>query len=385
MTASETLWIVGASVRAAAASARRAGFDVWASDLFGDQDLLAVATRFLPIARFGQLRRLSNQLPPCRFMYTGGLENRPRLIDHLMARHYLLGNAAPTLAVVRTPRQWRQVLEAANLPVLEHRRQLPPEARLSDWIEKPIHSSGGIGVRIARGRTARHGHFFQTRVAGELFGATLVAWNHGVQLLGVTKQWPGIAIGTNAEQATARPFQYTGSIGPVALSRRRRDFLQTAADALVAASGLRGLFGIDWIDDGNSCWLLEINPRYPASAEVLELAGSSSVVGRHVAACLGGNTLNLGAWREPTELAAKAICYAPTDVNGAEIEQWTNKVQREFSVRMADVPPVDSQIPTGAPLISLLANGTDVTELEHRLTRAVSSLREAIRQAAKCG
>ena len=46
---------------------------------------------------------------------------------------------------------------------------------------------------------------------------------------------------------------------------------------LVGDFELEGVFGVDLRWDGDSWWLLEVNPRYPAGAEVLERNAERSV------------------------------------------------------------------------------------------------------------
>ena len=50
---------------------------------------------------------------------------------------------------------------------------------------------------------------------------------------------------------------------------------------------LVGLFGIDLVIQQQRPWFIELNPRYPASAEILERATGQSLVRLHVDACRG--------------------------------------------------------------------------------------------------
>ncbi|NOX53525.1 MAG: hypothetical protein GXP27_03640, partial [Planctomycetes bacterium] len=77
----ETLLIVGASPRAAAQSARRAGLQPVCIASFEDEDLAATARTVAWPRNLKELIRLAESLPPGPWMYTGALENRPGLID----------------------------------------------------------------------------------------------------------------------------------------------------------------------------------------------------------------------------------------------------------------------------------------------------------------
>jgi uncharacterized protein len=88
-----TLAVVGASVRAAAASAVHAGLKAVAADLFADLDLQRVA-RATRIGRYpkGLLAWLKAMEPkPDAWMYGGALENHPDLVDAMAQLCPLLG------------------------------------------------------------------------------------------------------------------------------------------------------------------------------------------------------------------------------------------------------------------------------------------------------
>src|SRR4051812_41118682 len=80
----DRLLLVGASVRAAAFSALRAGLRPWCADLFADRDLQARCET----VRVGQpypqsLLPLLDAAPPGPLAYTGAMENHPRLLAEI--------------------------------------------------------------------------------------------------------------------------------------------------------------------------------------------------------------------------------------------------------------------------------------------------------------
>src|SRR5687767_8413352 len=98
------LSIVGASARAAAFSAIRAGGSVAASDAFGDADLRAFVPYLEPEGSYpGGLERVLSRMPDAPFAYTGGLENRPDLIGRLALLRPLWGNPPDVLRSCRDP------------------------------------------------------------------------------------------------------------------------------------------------------------------------------------------------------------------------------------------------------------------------------------------
>src|SRR3954451_2715318 len=75
--------VIGASVRAMAFSAIRAGYKVYAIDLFADRDLAAVCPA-VKIERYPQdFEAALAGGPQAPWTYTGALENYPQLIERL--------------------------------------------------------------------------------------------------------------------------------------------------------------------------------------------------------------------------------------------------------------------------------------------------------------
>src|SRR6516162_6995898 len=97
MRAQEPLLIVGASARAAAFSALRAGLRPTCADLFADADLRArCPVRCVEVKDYPRgLLDLPELLTPGPWMYTGALENRPDLVEAMSRRRPLWGNPAP--------------------------------------------------------------------------------------------------------------------------------------------------------------------------------------------------------------------------------------------------------------------------------------------------
>src|SRR5215218_3406460 len=144
----QPLGIIGASTRAAAASAVRAGFQPLAADLFADEDLrrIATATRISPYPD-GFADWLRAVEPPA-WMYTGALENHPELVDQMAWIAPLLGNPGDVLARVRSPWELRDSLHRAGLLFPETRASgegLPVDG---SWLAKTYNGASGSGVRV---------------------------------------------------------------------------------------------------------------------------------------------------------------------------------------------------------------------------------------------
>ena len=125
--------VVGASARAAAASARRAGFRPYGIDLFGDADLRAIAPVVrCPTDRYPHgLPDLLANAPAAPWFYAGGLENHPDLVAVMARLRPLWGNGPDALRRVRSPRALAAALAEAGVPGPEVRPADDPPP--TDW------------------------------------------------------------------------------------------------------------------------------------------------------------------------------------------------------------------------------------------------------------
>jgi predicted ATP-grasp superfamily ATP-dependent carboligase len=372
------LAIVGASTRSAAASAVRAGFQPLAADLFADADLrqIATATRIAPYPE-GFVDWMRTIEPPA-WMYTGALENHPDLVDQLGWVAPLWGNPGDALTRVRSPRALSESLTNAGLLFPEIRDASVGLPRDGSWLFKTYAGASGSGVRVwskdDRTESEDAAGCFQKRIVGVPCAAIFVAADGGAKLLGVTRQLIGEPwLGSHG-------FQYSGSIGPWPVSEFVRKTLEKLGNALAADFELIGLYGVDFILDGESVWALEVNPRYTASVEIVERFSGVSAIAEHVTAC--GASLpqtKTGNFR-PSKSCGKAILFARRDVIISQRFAETSLAQAMESAwpQLADVSPAGTPIEARRPILTVFADGGDVGEVEQRLQQRVAELEAEI-------
>ncbi len=358
--------LVGASVRAAAFSVRRAGFVPHGYDLFADRDLQRCCP-VTPIPRTDyphSLVTLFKNAPDVPWMYTGGLENHPQIIRELAARRPLWGCSARSLRRVRSPEWLAENLRRRGLNYPEVRFAPPPPDDPGRWLVKPRCGAGGTGIMAwpSSCRPKQNTGYFQAFIAGQSYAAIFIGQGASARLIGVTEQLVG------QSWLRAKPFAYCGSIGPIELTIEQRVDIERMGQALVEAAGLRGIFGVDLIDHDGRHFLIEVNPRYTASVEVLEYSMGTSVF-RHHAAAFDSRLMPGAGEAKPRTWAGKAILFASEPIIFPQEGPWEEDlgVGIKTMPRFADVPVANSLIERGAPILTVFGEGPNRDAVLRRL------------------
>lgn len=374
---SEPLLIVGGSVRAAAMSARRAGFEPLAIDRFADADLRQVCRTHRHVDKLAELPKIARQMPAADWMYTGPLENEPSLIDQIAAQRRLLGNDRAILKRVRNPQCLHDALHknGFRVPQIKRAGERPND---EGWLMKPLRSAGGFGVKRIRSGTTfdvkqANSVYFQEFINGRSIGATFVGANGRATLVGSTEQLLGPTWGG------CREFQYVGSIGPIFLLPDENRALELIGASIARTFSLRGLFGIDSIVNAAGVWPIEVNPRYTASIEILERALDITLLRWHVDACRH-DTLPVVSSRNETsrscESHGKAVVYARGEFRVDErLERTLHERSSDDSKPMvADIPIAGTKIEAGAPITTVFTTGETDRDVRERLRAAVAEV-----------
>jgi predicted ATP-grasp superfamily ATP-dependent carboligase len=259
----------------------------------------------------------------------------------------------------------------AALPALEFRPEANPPPRDGHWICKPRRSGAGRGIMLwdEPASQPREPHYFQRRADGRQVSGLFIANTASVHLLGISEQLSGWSA------AHAPPFAYCGSIAPVTIAPHIGERIREIGELCGQACQLRGLFGIDFILEGDEPLLLEINPRYPASAELFESLGRQSLVALHAAVCVGATAArSLPLAESPTTLG-KLILYAPRPLNAPDLLHHLPADATRFVLpEFADIPRPGAPIGRGDPICTLFASATSIEACREELAQ----------QAARC-
>ena len=341
--------VADASARALAASSLRAGLPVSTIDLFADADTVAICRKSNDHLLSNQTANFTMQCEsmeqiaqrveqvlgdadfqtpsgPPMILIGGGLENYFRNQNYFRNHStcHKLTQQTSAFGFIETGR-WRSVKEFCHLNSVRFpptTQELATSEQEQEWLVKTDFTSGGVGVQFAQSKiTTKPDQYFQKYIDGQPFSACYVAVPGGenaefpvVEMVGVCEPICSSDLGVLDRTTNQRfPFRYRGSVGPIKPSRLVGPSLAEVkrVGSLVANHfGLAGIFGIDFIHQQDILWLLEINPRITASAELIEYAAretmpSFSIVQLHLDA-LARNLTDMSALVDVCQSASPA-------------------------------------------------------------------------------
>ncbi|ACL60830.1 ATP-grasp domain-containing protein [Methylobacterium nodulans] len=364
----DAILIAAQSGRALAAAARRAGLRPFVADLFGDEDMRALAAgyRALP-GRFGAgpaargviaaLDALAAEAgTPLGVVLGSGFERAPALMRAIAARHRLIGAAPATVAALKDPANLAALCARLGIPHPPLSLEAVPDPE--NWLLKRRGASGGGHIRPAGPGPVARGAYLQRRMPGTARSLTILADGRRILVIADTAQWTA--------PSPARPFRYAGAVEPGGMPPGVREAATAAVAALVEETGLCGLASADFLVDGTDWWLLEINPRPGATLDVLDRR-TEPLLARHIDAAGGrlGATLAL-----PPDAVATQICYAVERIPLVPPLAWPDFVM--------DRPLAGSRIPAGAPICTVRASGPDAQAARSEVRARAEAVRALI-------
>ena len=343
--------VIAVSARMLAQLAVADGYDVVAIDQFGDVDLRAVAPGATAHSN-DALSEVAAHVEVDAVVYGAGFENRPDLVRRLAAGRELLGTPPELLPDVRDP--WAEGAAARAAGARAPETRVTGHGGGGAWLRKPRHGGGGRGIRPWKGGSVRPTEVLQRRIDGLSCSAVAIGDGRRAVMLGLTEQLhrsPG--------------FQWMGNLTPPRLPEEQANELEGRLRAVctevATRFGVRGAFGVDAIWDGRDAWVLEVNPRPPAS---LELFGP----GCFDAHARGARGIGLpGIPPARTSAAVKLVVYADRSVRAPDPDWWPSGLVR-------DIPRAGETIKCGEPVCTLVSADVGVGDLADRAARLLSAL-----------
>ena len=269
--------VAGFATRHVAQSAHRAGYTVYAVDHFCDQDLAWCTEDRLPFDELADLpekiAELAARHPVDALVVASGAEAIGTTIP-------LCGTPPAKVERFLDKLEIQQFFEGLDVPV-------PPLAGDGRYpvMVKPRRGAGGWRNAVARTEEELRRweeawpdvpYVAQRLVDGIPSSVSCVADGRRARAIAVNRQI------LRGEGECAHGF--AGSITP--FSHPLAGEMIACAERIAAASGCVGSVGIDFMA-GEKPWAIEINPRFQATLDTVEMATGENVFAMHVDACRG--------------------------------------------------------------------------------------------------
>ncbi|MBD9363291.1 ATP-grasp domain-containing protein [Methylomonas fluvii] len=354
------LLVIAKSARMLVQMCVDSGCEVVAIDCFADSDTRQMAKQTYQVASLAwdDIRAAVTAVREVHglgeLVYGSGLETYPETLSCLERDWRIIGNSAATFQRVQDKHDFFARLDSLSIrhpPVMFTK----PEDDF-DWLLKPWCGEGGLGIRRSNNDEFADG-YWQRYIEGRSMSVLFVASSGGVELIGFNEQWA-------AKSDGGQSFLFEGIASHAKVSRSVQSEIADWLDRLVNVYGLRGLNSMDFMLRAGKCYVLEINARISASAQ---LYGKSLLL-KHLQACQNSRDTDVGLSTEPS---AYQIVYAQKKVTIPERLVWP-----DWAV---DRPNPGAIVATGEPICSIIATGKNsgqVLDNLHRQQRILANLLE---------
>jgi hypothetical protein len=301
-----------------AASARRAGYDVYAVDYYGDQDLehSCVATlsfmkqgreepcpgvfsNFIPEALLQLAKNLRRNYEIERSLLSSGLDDWPDALVTLDDLVPILGNTPEAFLKVRDKSKFFLELERLGVayPKTVIVRNLAEAKSVSKdlgfpLVLKPKEGFGGVSMRKASSLEELEGAFksIHLRASGILLQEYVLGTHASASVMSVPGKAMTLAVSEQLlgrpEVGQREPFGYCGNIVPLSAPTQIMDKCRDVAERVVSHFGLIGTNGVDLVvSKEGTPHVIEVNPRFQGTIECVERVLGLNLVETHVKAC----------------------------------------------------------------------------------------------------
>lgn len=302
-----------------AASARRAGYDVYAVDYYGDRDLEhscvaslsltkqkrgkfcgRVFSDFVPTALLQLAENLQKKHRIDVSLLSSGLDDSPDTLCELNNLVPILGNPTKLFLEVRDKPNFFMELKRLGVPHpktviaqnLAEAKSISKDLGLP-LLLKPGAGFGGVGIRKASNLRELEDAFrsihargcsvlIQEYVFGTHASASVMSIPGKALTLAVSEQLLGMP-----EVGQREPFGYCGNIVPFSAPAHIIDRCKDVAERVVSHFGLIGSNGVDLVvSEEGTPHVIEVNPRFQGTIECIERVLGLNLVEAHVRACV---------------------------------------------------------------------------------------------------
>ena len=373
--------MIGIDVVSLAVSARRAGYQVYAVDFFGDQDLKRLCRKSLSIIKqrpwrtCGQMssdfnpeallqltRELLKENVIDTALLSSGLDDSSDVLFELNDLIPILGNHPNIIKKIRDKIKFFQELKRLGIPhpetaIAENYKEAREKSKDIGYpvLVKPSRGFGGVGIRKAQNPKEFEQAFrdaalcdekilIQEHISGTTASASLISSTNGAITLTLNEQLLGLD-----EVSQEEPFGYCGNVVPLVATRAVTDKCKDIVERIAMHFGLVGSNGIDLVISKEGIpYVVEVNPRFQGSLECVERVLGMNVVKAHVKACL--EEILPTIVKKPQVFCVRLILFAPQRSIMPDLNTFEE---------VRDIPLPRVIVEKGEPVCSIVVEAAD--------------------------
>ena len=330
----------------------RLGFECSVADLFADRDTQLICegrvTKLEALSDLGGVERLVREND--FVVFTGGLEGSAAIADTLSRWSKPAFASRKSLEDLADYRILNQAMTQAGVDRYPFSRD-PLTHDSGTSVFKNLCHSGTARMVAAKDQTqfSKDECVFQQYISGMSVSLIFVAKNGTATCLGESKQLVD----------PVNDLMWGGSISGQFLNPGEKAAANRFANSLTSLVGMTGVFGIDFVRNEDGIWPVDVNPRIPASAEVI----GDHVMRNHLQAFGIECPPVAESGADSSELCqGKKVIFNrspnPVRFNEAVLEELPFRFSNPCSpTNIADVPQRDEVIGPGHPICTVLASG----------------------------
>ena len=392
--------MIGVDVVSLAVSAKKAGYQVYAVDFFGDQDLKYVSRKSRSIIKQGSGRtcgQIGSDFNPKTLLQlakellrentidaallSSGLDDSLDVLFELNDLIPILGNHPNVIKETRDKMRFFQELKRLGIPypetaIVENYKDAREKSKDISYpvLVKPSKGFGGIGIRKAQNTKDLEQAFrdaspfdenvlIQKYISGTPASASLISSTNGATTLTLNEQLLGVDKVSQRE-----PFGYCGNVGPLVPTRAVTDECKDIVERIAMRFGLVGSNGIDLVISNEGIpYVVEVNPRFQGTLECVERVIEINIVKAHVKACLEGTLPNIA--KKTSIFCTRLILFAPQRSIVPDLTAFEE---------IRDVPLPGVIVEKGEPVCSVVVDGTDRNSSFGKAMTIAESIRRSL-------
>lgn len=369
----QNLLVVGIDTVSIANSAKKAGYQIYAADYFGDMDLRRVCSgfravikqkrgkscgriesKFKPEPFLKMAKSLSEKFKIDAILLSSGLDDDFNILRELNDLAPILGNSPRIVEGVRKkPRFFKELkrlgIDYPETAIVKNIDEAKAAAAKIGYpvVVKPLRGFGRVSIRTALNskEMERVVSFFSGEILVQKFmyglhaSMSLLTTTKDVKVLTINEQLLGLRFLFQQES-----FGYCGNIVPLRIADSILKKCKHIAEKIALNFHFQGSNGIDLVISKEGIpYVVEVNPRFQGTLECVERVLGINLVESHINACLHGS---LPTIKEKTStFCTRLILYSPKRIITPDLTPF-------WEVR--DVPLPESVIEKGEPLCSII-------------------------------